>query len=81
VPAVKKGGGRAAPGCTGDVVRLAVLVAAVAQAMWLRCGRRAGAPHAARLQTSVSSLIQDWSGEARRVREAAGRTPCGICLP
>jgi drug/metabolite transporter (DMT)-like permease len=93
-----------------------LLLAAVAQLVWLRQGRRAVAVHGAQVQASVASLIQHrvaapaqpgsvaglvaaegmahfhrpecpiaagrpWQPEPRRVHEAAGRTPCGICTP
>lgn len=92
------------------------LVAAIAQVVWLRQGRRAVAAYGAQVQASVASLIQDriavpaqpgwagglvaaegmrhfhrpdcpiaagrpWPPEPRRIHEAAGRTPCGICAP
>ena len=93
-----------------------LLVAAVAQLVWLRQGRRAVAAYGAAVQASVASLVHDrvaapaqagsagglvaaegmahfhrpecpiaagrpWPPEPRRVHEAAGRTPCGICQP
>jgi hypothetical protein len=92
------------------------LVAAAAQLVWLRQGRRAVAAYGAQVQASVATLIHDrvaaparpgsavglvaaegmahfhrpecpiaagrpWPPEPRRVHEAAGRTPCGICAP
>lgn len=92
------------------------LVAAGAQVVFLRQGRRTVVTHGVEVQASVMSLVQvrtaapsehgsatglvaaegmahfhrpecpiaagrPWQPEPQHVHEAAGRTPCGICVP